>query len=278
MMPTAKPALPLLLVAAALALSGCRKTADEAPSRTAAESTESVADAPAADGPKLPTIDWWAPIASFAAGSYEGACKAMPDMQATGPIVVGADGSVKHGTYSGTLSQADVTLMRVVNNGVATVSLIAGNKDDVLTIMSPGGDQPGNVQLSAGGQGVSCSEVKHALPLQDKTLYAIYAKTITVPARKVTCLKLGQMTTTSLNFELQDDRLKLGDQVFDLHKAASEQMIFKPSVGTTAGYAVVDGDKRRVVAMYDEFGRLSDVQMTIDGGDSYGCTGLNQPR
>jgi len=277
MTPTVKPALSLLLVTVVLALSGCRKTADEAPPATAAESTQSAADAPAADGPKLPRIDWWAPIAPIAARSYEGACKAMPDMKATGPIVVGTDGSVKHDTYSGTLGQSDVTLMRIVRNGVSTASLIAGNKDDVLTIMDGGGDQPDNVQLSIGDKGVSCSEARDVLPLQGKTLYALYAKTITVPARKISCLKISQMSTTSLDFALQDDQLKLGDQVFDLRKASTEQMIFKPSAGTTAGYSVMDGDKRRATVMYDEFGRLSDVQVMIDGGDSYGCSNLNQP-
>jgi len=39
----------------------------------------------------------------------------------------------------------------------------------------------------------------------------------------------------------------------------------------------MDGDKRRATVMYDEFGRLSDVQVMIDGGDSYGCSNLNQP-
>jgi len=276
-MPITKPALPLLLLAAALALSGCRKTADEAPTGTAAEPTESAADAVAADEPKLPKVDWWAPIAPIVARSYEGACNAMPDMKATGPIVVGVDGSVKHDSYSGTLGQSDITIMRIMRNGAPTASLIAGNKDDVLTIMDAGSDQPGNAQLSTGGKGVSCSDVKNVLPFAGKTLYSIYAKAITVPARKVACLKLGEMTTTALNFELRNDQLKLADQVFDLRKAPTEQMIFKPSVGTIAAYAVLD-DKRRATVMYDEFGRLSDVQMTVDGGDSYACGELNRPR
>jgi len=269
------PRLTFLLLAMTVALGGCGKKSDTPPPAAQRDPQQAQTDQggqePAADAaePKLPKVDFVKPALALAAGSYGGACVNSDATKSNVTISVTPDGKLKMGDLSGTVTDK-IMLSKHREGAKLWYTLLVSGEQANVSMMRHMDAAEHQVSATVGAVGVSCNTATKVLPLEGKTVFSAYADVLRTQPRKLRCMVMSDMTFKELPFELQDDKLTLGDQVVDLSKVTTETL---SAEGNGAGYIFVEGDQRRGTVSVDEFGRLHAVSVTA-GDKGYNCTDL----
>jgi hypothetical protein len=268
------------LLLAALALGACKDSAQDqaqaAGQEANAETGEQTADA-AGDEPELPKADFWKPVAPLLASNYGGGCTSGLEMKPVpDTITIAADGKLSVGDYSTSLLKSELKLTRSVDTKAAPGNtLIAGDDDVMLSMMSRAGGQGDHAMLKYGEKVLTCDKAKNVLPLAGKTLYSLYASMLDSSARKIRCIKVGTMAFTDVDYRFEKGVAKVQDEIYDLAKMNLESVNIGKEQDTLA-YHASDSDQRSLLIMLDRSGKLMHVTAMGKAGEAvYACDELN---
>ena len=266
----------LLLLTSAM-LAACSDKAKDAPEAAPVENGVAQgeeASAPA-DGPQLPQVDYWAPLAPYVKGDYSGQCMQIAD----GPskksisVTVAADGSYKVDEYSGNMRKSDLVsvnrsraedgsmgLMFSVMERDAAFSLVAGDKGQGRTLNF--GKGPGNM--------LSCEAPQETLALLAKPLHVIYASELAKATVSIGCLAPGSLTPTMMDYAFKDGVLSIGK--FKHALADMDEVVMIKGESTSLHYTATGKDKSSVTVVLNEFGKLEIAMRNVGGESMMMCT------
>jgi hypothetical protein len=218
-----------------------------------------------------PTVDYWSTIAPLVAGTYGGSCLRPPSADAfKGAIVVAPDGKVSAGGLHNNLRKADISLASTIDNDKPVRSVNAMLNDFTL-MLADKGPQRGLVSMVASGdQAVACEHDMQTSALRGVKIYALVAKFVDTPVRKVACIPTGALKTGEVDYSLAAGVLSVNGETFDLNASKQESVLFTDGLSRLF-YSSTLPDGRLIKINIDGQGKLAGLEGKGRNDQLYAC-------
>lgn len=253
---------PLLLIAAALLLGGCKKV--EEPSEAQVEnSIPEGDDAVEPEAPALPKVDYWKPLAGYLAGDYSGQCMRITGTataRSKANIKLAADGAYTFNDHAGNLLKSSIATINRSRAEDGTMRVIfSSGEDDTAFSLTTGEAGKGSV-VNFGkkdGDTFVCEPGTQPIALADKPLHVVFASFLEQSSQKIGCILSGDLTKTAVDLELKGGVLKVGKYTYELAKM-NEMMTLQDGF-SDMNYIATMGNDDMVSVSLDEFGKVAMV-------------------
>jgi hypothetical protein len=124
--------------------------------------------------------------------------------------------------------------------------------------------------VASGDQAVACEHDMHAPALRGMNVYALVAKFIDTPVRKVACIPTGALKTGEVEFSLAAGVLSVNGESFDLHASTQESVLFTDGLSRLF-YSSTLPDGRRIKINIDGQGKLAGLEGKGRNDQLYAC-------